>query len=631
MPTIRTILVLAAVLMPLRCVGGTEQPLPVPSSGKVGFTRLSSELTGLAFTNMLSDERSSTNRNLLSGSGVAAGDIDADGKIDLFFCALDNSNALYRNLGNWKFENITPSNPDIALVDWDCTGATFADVDGDSDLDLLINALGRGSHLFLNNGKGQFTRKLDSGLHTNTGSTSIAFADIDGDSDLDLYVTNFRPTTIRDDPTTRYSIGYVQDRPTVQKVNDRPTTAADLTNRFVVGHNGQVIEQGELDVLYENDGTGRFKPIPFTSGRFRESNGQPLAHLPYDWGLAVQMRDFTGDGAPDIYVCNDYWTPDRIWINDGRGSFRAAPPEALRCTSYSSMGVDFADINHDGFQDFVVVDMLARTHRDRQIQVADLPAFISLPGEIWTRFQIPQNTVQLNRGDGTFAEIAFHTGLEGSEWSWSPMFLDVDLDGWEDLIISNGHRRDFQNADASAAIQQGLAAKRLSFSERKAIMEIFPPLPTTTAAFRNNHDLTFTDAAGEWGFTTHSISHGSCLADLDNDGDLDVITNQLGTECGIYRNDSSAPRISVRLVGSGKNTAGIGAKITLRTSSSFTQTQEMLGGGRYLSSDAPVRVFAAVNSEASKLTIRWRSGKVSEIADLKANHEYRIVENTAAP
>src|SRR5687767_13352319 len=209
--TVRTLdrIVAFALLLPA-CIGlGEVLPLQVPTGGKPGFTRLDGTATGLLFANQLNDERASTNRNLLSGSGVAAGDIDGDGRVDLFFCALDNGNVLYRNQGNWRFEDSTGSSPTIALKDWDCTGAAFADVDGDGDLDLLINALGKGTHLFMNDGRGRFTPKIDSGLRTGTGSTSMALADIDGDGDLDLYVTNFRPTTIRDDPTTKYSVGYV--------------------------------------------------------------------------------------------------------------------------------------------------------------------------------------------------------------------------------------------------------------------------------------------------------------------------------------------------------------------------------------------------------------------------------------
>ncbi|MGZ8900461.1 MAG: FG-GAP repeat domain-containing protein, partial [Limisphaerales bacterium] len=236
--TSRCIAAFAIASFPLLSIGHSIEPLIVPAQGKIGFTHLPPAQTGLSFTNLLSEDRAATNRNLLSGSGVAAGDIDGDGNIDLFFCALDNPNVLFRNLGNWRFVDVTSSSPAIAGPDWDSTGATFADVDGDEDLDLLINALGRGTHLFLNDGKGGFTPHPNSGLQTHTGSTSLALADIDADSDLDLYVANFRPTTIRDNPTSKFSVDRVNGRLAVTRVNGRPATAPDLTNRFTVVGSG---------------------------------------------------------------------------------------------------------------------------------------------------------------------------------------------------------------------------------------------------------------------------------------------------------------------------------------------------------------------------------------------------------
>ena len=453
----------------------------------------------------------------------------------------------------------------------------------------------------------------------------MALSDIDGDGDLDLYVTNFRPTTIRDNPQAKFSIEFVKQKPVVVKVDGRPATAPDLTNRFLVAPSGEVMESGEADVLYENDGAGHFTAISFTSGRFLDEHSRPLAEPPFDWGLAAQFHDFTGDGAPDLYVCNDYWTPDRIWINDGRGTFRAAPELALRSTSRSSMGVDFADIDRDGDPDCIIVDMLARMHADRQKQVGELQMFSFQPGVSNMRVQVSQNTLQLNRGDGTFAQIGELSGLEGSEWSWCPVFIDVDLDGWEDLLVSNGHRRDFQNADAVTQIHQAIATKRISFSEPRKIMDLFPRQHVSKGAFRNNHNLTFSDVATEWGLSEPDISHGFCLADLDNDGDLDLAMNNLGTAAAIYRNESTAPRIAVRLEGAGKNSAGVGAQITLRTGE-FVQTQEIIAGGRYLSGDAMERTFAVPVDAPASLEVRWRTGQIKQLRTLAPNQKYIIAE-----
>jgi hypothetical protein len=609
--------------LPIQVRADRVEPLKIPGQGKTGFSRLSPTQTGVTFTNLLADERAATNRNLLSGSGVAAGDVDADGLTDLYFCALDNNNVLYRNLGAMRFQEIKA--PEISCPGWDCSGAVFADVDGDRDLDLLVNSLGRGTHLFLNDGKGSFSAARDSGLKTDSGATSMALADIDGDSDLDLYVTNFRPTTIRDNPQAKFSIEFVKQKPVVAKVDGRPATAPDLTNRFSVAPSGEVVESGEADVLYENDGAGHFRSVSFTSGRFLDEHGRPLTEPPFDWGLAAQFYDFTGDGAPDLYVCNDYWTPDRIWINDGKGAFRAAPELALRTTSRSSMGVDFADIDRDGDPDCMIVDMLARTHPDRQKQVGEIQTFSFLPGVSNMRVQLSQNTLQLNRGDGTFAQIGEFSGLEGSEWSWCPIFMDVDLDGWEDLLVSNGHRRDFQDADAVAQIHQAIASKRVTFSEPRKIMDLFPRQHVSKGAFRNNRNLSFSDTAAEWGLSEPDISHGFCLADLDNDGDLDLVMNNLGTAAAVYRNETTAPRIAIRLEGAGKNSAGVGAQITLHGADSL-QRQEMIAGGRYLSGDAIERVFAAPEKNSFSLEVRWRDGKTKQVRGLAPNQRYVISE-----
>lgn len=584
------------------------------------------ESTGILFTNQVADTRSITNRNLLSGSGVAAGDIDGDGLPDLYFCGLDNDNVLYRNLGNWKFQDITAS-AGVACPNTDATGAVFSDVDGDGDLDLLVNTLGQGTRLFLNDGKGHFTEATkEAGLASTHGSMSMALADVDGDGDLDLYVANFRPNSTKDIPNTQFRVQYIGGKPVITHVNGQPADTPDMTNRFVLGASGTVLELGEADVLYRNDGKGKFTPVSFTDGTFLDEDGQALKEPPFDWGLAVQFYDFNGDGAPDIYVCNDLFTPDRIWLNDGHGKFRAIPRLALRNTSTFSMGVDFADINHDGFVDFFVVDMLSRSHAKRQVQVGEMSPIFSPPGLIDNRPQIAQNTLQLNRGDGTFAEISRYAGVEASEWSWGPIFVDLDLDGWEDIIVSNGQLRDFQNADISAEVDRIKAAKKLSHTEILRLFTMFPGLQSHKVVFRNRHDLTFEEVGQQYGFTTAEISQGMALVDLDNDGDLDLVINNLKEGAGIYRNECSAPRVAVRLNGASPNTRGVGAKIKL-IGGPVEQFQEMLSGGRYLSSDDPMRVFAAgTNSGAMRLEVTWRNGKISRIEGVHPNRVYEIDE-----
>jgi enediyne biosynthesis protein E4 len=604
--------------------------LPVPTEGKTGFEKLDAAKLGVLFTNHVSKTRSILNRNLLNGSGVAAGDIDGDGLCDIYFCGIDVGNALYRNLGNWKFEDITAS-AGVACSQQDSTGAVFADVDGDGDLDLLVSGLGHGVRLFLNDGKGHFREATDeAGLRSTAATMSMAVADVNGDGFLDLYAANYRSDTIADRPTTTFRLQQVNGRPVVAQVNGQPVTSAEWTNRFIVGPTGNVDELGEPDVLYLNDGKGRFTPVSFTGGAFLDSEGKPLTEPPRDWGLTVQMRDLNGDGAPDIYVCNDYFTPDRIWINDGHGRFRAAAQTAFRTTSIFSMGLDCADIDRDGNVDIFVADMLSPDHRKRHVQLGGRMGFPRAIGFWQDRPQVSRNTLQRSRGDGSFAEIGYYAGVEASDWSWCPTFLDVDLDGYEDILISNGVLRDFQNIDLSNRIEREMAGKRLTQSDVMQFMSNFPTLESPNIAFRNNGDWTFEEKGAAWGFDTRGVSQSMAVADFDNDGDLDLVVNNLEAGAGLYRNQTVAPRLAIRLKGSGGNTQGIGAKIVVR-GGPVEQSTEMICGGHYLSGSQALRVFAAGRTNQSlSVEVDWRDGRQT-VFPAEANFIYEVSEQDARP
>jgi len=610
--------------------GFNRAKLDLPQTGQAGFRKLELDQLGVTFTNRISLQRSILNRNLLNGSGVAAGDVDGDGWCDVYFCGLESDNALYRNLGNWKFVDLTPT-AGVACPNQDSTGAVFADVDGDVDLDLLVTSLGNGTRLFQNDGQGHFQEMTDqAGLRSKSGSMSMALADVDRDGDLDLYVANYRTDAIADQPSTRFQVQTVQGRPVVAQVNGQPVTLPRWTNRFEVSDSGNVVERGELDVLYLNDGTGKFAAVSFTDGTFLDENGNPLTAPPSDWGLAVQMNDFTGDGAPDIYVCNDFASPDRLWINDGKGRFRAIARTAIRTTSSSSMGVDFADIDRDGNTDCFVVDMLSPSHRMRNIQVGERAPFRWPSGTLDNRPQVGRNTLQRNRGDGTFAETAWFSGVEASDWSWAPIFLDVDLDGFEDILISNGVLRDFQNVDVADRVQRLRAGPRLTQNEIFQMVGQYPTLATPNVIFRNRHDGTFESMAAAWGFDMRGISQGMALADLDNDGDMDVVINNLKDTPGVFRNEGNTSRLAVQLKGTGRNRAGVGAKIKVR-GGPVEQSQELICGGRYLSGDQMRRAFATGSASTGlEIEVVWRNGKRSVIP-AEPNYLYEIDETGAAP
>lgn len=611
--------------------GGRRASLVIPEQGRTGFTEISPAKSGIQFTNHLSEDRSLTNQIFLNGSGVAAGDVDGDGRVDLYFCGLDTPNALYRNLGDWRFEEVTVGSG-TACADQASTGAALADMDGDGDLDLLVNGVARGTRLFLNDGRGKFQDvTAASGLQNTSGSASLALADVDGDGRLDVYVVNYRNDTLRDLPDTRFRFGITNGVSQLLTVNGRPASSPELAGRYSFSDAGGVLENGEMDVLYHNDGDGRFTAVSWSGGAFLDENGAPM-RPPYDWGLSAMFRDLNGDGAPDLYVCNDFQSPDRCWINDGKGRFHALARRALRQTSLFSMGVDFADIDRDGRVDFFVADMLSRDHGRRQVQIMGPTAFAQVRHLQGDRPQFPRNTLFWNRGDDSFAEIAQYSGVDASDWSWCPVFLDVDLDGYEDLLITTGHWRDAQNADVAQEIEDEKRRRALSPLAELRLRGRFSRLDTPNVAFRNRQDRTFEEVGRAWGFDSRRISHGMALADLDGDGDLDGVVNCLNDAPLLLRNESVAARVSVRLRGRSPNTRGIGARLRIQAAGLPVQTQEMTAAGRYLSSDETLRTFAA-GSSTNRVTIEvtWRSGRQTVLREVAANSICELDESEAAP
>jgi len=604
--------------------GARYQSLTLSSSNHIGFTRLSSTSTGLSFSNTLHTARAANNRILENGSGVAIGDVDGDGLPDIFLASIEGASRLYRNLGHLRFVDITPT-AGVACEGQASTGVSFADIDGDRDLDLLVNAIGGGTRAFLNDGNGRFSEVLGSRLVRRFGSTSMALADFDGDGDLDLYVTNYRTDTYKDNAPGSKPVAQMVDGKVVVTPPDRFIPVLAKAGGV------EVIEQGERDFLYLNDGKGNFLPVSWTSGAFLDEDGKALTKPPLEWGLSVMFRDLNQDGFPDIFVCNDFFHfPDRIWLSEMGRRFRAAPREAFRELSMSSMAVDVADINRDGFDDLLVVDMLSREHGSRHRQKANMMGGeLNLPThDPRFRPEVPRNTLFLNRGDGTYAEIAQLSGLEATEWSWGVLFLDVDLDGFEDVLVATGNDHDVLDADTLKELSTLREAP--SAENRLKNLRKFPSLPRHKLAFRNNRDLTFSDTSNPWGFADLGVTTGMACGDLDNDGDLDVVVNQLNGEAGIYRNDATVPRIAVSLQGLPPNTAGIGSRIVLHNAQ-LTQAQEIIAGGRYLSSDQALRVFAApTNSSPMTLEVRWRSGRISRLEAVQPGRRYEVIEAEAA-
>jgi hypothetical protein len=600
---------------------------PIP--GKTGFTFLQGNETGVLFTNQLSETEGAANRVLQNGSGVALGDFDGDGLPDIYLCNLNGENALFKNLGKWKFRNVT-ADAGVGLTNQLCRGAVFADIDGDSRLDLLVAITGGGVVCFHNLGGGKFSNITKSaGTASPYGSTGMALADIDGNGTLDLYVVDNRTDDIRD-----------KGQINLQMVRGKLTIPANYRNRLVL-IGGKVNEYGDPDLLYLNDGKGHFTPVSWTNGMFLNEAGTSIESPPLDWGLTAAFRDLNNDGAPDLYVCNDYWTPDRVWMNNGKGHFRAIASTAIRDTSASSMGVDFADLDRDGNVDFLVVDMLSRFPQVRKRQVLAQRATSTSAGEIDNRPQVMRNTLQYSRGDGTFAEISQFSGVSASEWSWCPYFIDVDLDGFEDLLIAAGHFKDVQDMDAN----RKLATTRENFSaitdpeeRHKAFVaakmrndRVYPDLFEPILAFRNTGKLGFDEMTGSWGTDQPGVHHALAYADLDGDGDLDLVVNNLRAPAVIYRNDSAAPRVAVRLRGAGANLQGIGAKVKFLNGAVPMQSQEVASGGRYMAGCDSMLVFATGKATGDMaIEVTWRNGNRQRIEEVGPNRVYEIEEGASA-
>jgi len=590
-----------------------------PSKGP-GFTTIPPAWSGITFANSLTRASLAENQMRTNGSGVALADVDGDGRVDVYLARLDGSNALYRNLGDFRFADATAGSGLAAEGEFS-TGVTFADVDGDGDVDLLRSSLGDGKALYVNDGAGVFTRSAELGGHT--GAMSLSLSDIDGDGDLDLYITNYKAASVLDlfPPDQRDFASTVRETDTGLEVAPAFREHYELSWR---GGEVRRLELGEPDELYLNDGAGGFSPVAFGGGRFRNADGSRLDRAPRDWGLAARFADLDGDGDPDLYVANDLQSPDRVWLNDGTGSFQAIDPEALRTTSASTMAVAVSDVDRDGDVDLFTVDMLSRSSHLRKTQNPVGRVERGLPGADDGTQQVARNALLLRRADGTYAEVGRFAGVEASDWSWSALFVDVDLDGYEDILIPNGHILDLMDADTELALQ------RAFIGEWRESSLFFNPLPLANVAFRNTGRRTFEEVGAAWGFGAKlDISNGAALADLDGDGDLDVVVNRMGAPALVLRNAAPGPRLAVRLVGEGGNRAGIGAKIRVSVEGLPDQTKEIADGGEYLSSSEPIAAFAMGDATAATIEVDWRDGKRSVVEVDGANRLYEISRDGA--
>jgi hypothetical protein len=531
--------------------------LEVPR-GSAGFARMDAGKTGVRFQNMASEKILLGNRILGQGGGVSLGDVDGDGRPDIFLARTEGCSALYRNQGNWQFEDITKS-ARVGACDRHATGSAFADVDGDDDLDLILLTTTGPNAIFLNDGAARFTERRDLGLDTTgRGATTMTMADVEGNGRLALFIANYKPYNVDDTiPPQQRAFNHMvrQVAPGKYEIVPEHRREYKLVMRPDMG-GMRMTQRAEPDEFYVNDGKGHFTRVPMMSDRFRDAAGAPLTEEFESFGLSAKFVDLNGDGAPDLYVANDFEDTDQLWYNDGTGSFRLADWMSQRQFANSAMGIDVADVNGDGRPDVFETDMLSNDPRRLKTQIPTHTALPKKPGDDALQLQMQRNGLFINRGDGTFAEISAAAGVQASGWSWGTMFMDVDLDGWQDILVANGHLWDIMDAD----VQEGLQ-NRLNDIPFQRLRWQFPPLKLKNVAFRNRGNATFEDATDTWKFgVEEDISHGIASADLDGDGDLDVVVNRLGSPALLMRNDVSAPRVQVALKGDAPNTRAVGAK-----------------------------------------------------------------------
>ncbi len=509
------------------------------------FTSMESDATGIDFINSvenLKDFNIFTYRNFYNGGGVGIGDINNDGLADVYLTANMNENKLYLNKGNFEFEDISEASGAAGARSWS-TGVSMIDINGDGLLDIYVSNAGNAegddqkNELFINNGDLTFTEKAkEYNLDDNGFTTHAAFFDYDLDGDLDAYILNnsFIPVS---------SLGFE---------NKRDIRSEDWNVPDVL--------KGGGDKLMRND-NGVFTDVSEEAGIYGSLIG---------FGLGVTVGDVNEDLLPDIYVSNDFYERDYLYINQGDGTFKEQVKDYMQHLSLSSMGADMADINNDGLPEIFVTDMLPEDDQ-RFKETGDYERYnlYKLKRDRDFYHQYMQNTLQLNNGDGTFSEIAYYAGVGKTDWSWGALMFDMDNDGFKDIFVSNGIYHDLTNNDfmdffASEIIQKmTLSGKK---EEVENIINKMPSTPIPNYAFKNTGGLKFDDQAKDWGIGEPGFSNGAAYGDLDNDGDLDLIINNFNMPLSVYRNNSEKYNqnfIRISVEGKGKNTKAVGSIIEI--------------------------------------------------------------------
>ena len=569
---------------------------------------MSPSKTGVQFANEITEDRALnviTFEYMYNGAGVGVGDVTGDDRPDLFFASNMGNSALYRNEGEFQFTDVTRQAGIDTEGKW-ANGVSMVDINHDGHLDIYVSVGGpytdparRANELYVNDGDGTFTERAAAyGLADTAHTTQAAFFDYDKDGDLDAYLL---------------TSGFGEQGSNV--IHPKKT-------------DGEAVN---TDRLYRNDG-GTFTNVSAEAGIQTEGHG-----------LGMAILDVNRDGWPDIYAANDYLSNDLIYVNNGDGTFTDRAGSVFRHQSYAAMGTDVADINNDGWRDVVTLDMLPPTN-ERLKQMYGTVGEPRYRSEMQAGYdpQVKRNTLQLHqefspRGTPTFSEIGALAGIHATDWSWSPLLADFNNDGWRDLFVTNGLPRDITQRDFARYKLRMLQQRGNNPRTVQALYEASRDLSGAhlhNYLFENDGDLTFTNRSEAWGMNRPSYSMGAAYADLDGDGDLDLVTNNLNDEASLYRNTASETTdrnfLRVALDGPPENPRGLGARVSVYAGGEHQRARLSVVRGYKSSVPATLHFGLDSTETVDSLVVTWPDAQRQRLDDVKANQDVLLHYEDAA-